>query len=63
VPFPEEAKNKESPNSRTVVETSLDEIPLILGFDSQSLFAQYNDLIWTSQWQFFLYSLDIKINK
>ncbi len=33
--FLEEAKNKESPNSCTVVEIGLDEIPLTLGFDSQ----------------------------
>jgi hypothetical protein len=24
------------------------------------LFARYNDLIWTSQWQFFMYSLDTR---
>ncbi len=25
-----------------------------------NVFAHYNDLIWTSQWQFFLYSLDTR---
>ncbi len=35
--FPKEVKDKESPNSCTVVEISLDEIPLTLGFDSQML--------------------------
>ncbi len=33
--FPKEVENKESPNSCVVVEINLDEIPLILGFDSQ----------------------------
>jgi hypothetical protein len=35
VSFLEEAEDKESPNSCTVVEIGLDEIPLTLGFDSQ----------------------------
>jgi hypothetical protein len=35
VPFPEEVEDRESPNSHTVVEASLDEISLTLGFDSQ----------------------------
>jgi hypothetical protein len=33
--FVEEVENSESPNSCAIVETSLDEIPPTLGFDSQ----------------------------